>query len=121
MTGCVWNVPQPSPIREPRPRVVPLRIGVYYPPELLGFTYRHQLTDTTWVLGTPSVRLLNDALALLFTHVVEVARPPSPAAPALDVAAVIDANASTRQYRHSDSHRDRRDTAHSEQLRAARF
>jgi hypothetical protein len=86
----MWNVPQPSLIREPRPRVVPLRIGVYYPPELLGFTYRHQLTDTTWVLGTPSVKLLNDALTLLFTEVVEVARPPSPAAPALNVAAVIE-------------------------------
>ena len=56
--GCVWSVPQPTLIREPRPDAVPLRIGVYYPSELRGFTYRHHLTDTTWVLGTPSMQLL---------------------------------------------------------------
>ena len=89
-SGYGWNVPQPSLIREPPPRVVPLRIGVYHPPELRAFTYRHHLTDTTWVLGTPSVKLFNDALALLFVQVVEVPRPPSPAAPILDVAAVIE-------------------------------
>ena len=86
----VWTVPQPSLIREPAPRVVPLRIGVYYPPELVGFTYRHHMTDTTWVLGRPSLQLFNDALALLFAQVIEVVRPPSPAAPILDVAGVIE-------------------------------
>jgi hypothetical protein len=86
----MWSIPQPSLIREPRPRAVPLRVGVYHPPELRGFTYRHHLTDTTWVLGTPSVTLFNEALALLFVEVVEVPRPPTPAAPILDVAGVIE-------------------------------
>ena len=90
MPRCIWGVPQPSLIREPRPPVIPLRIGVYHPPELCGFTYRHHLTDTTWVLGMPSVQLLNEALALLFAEVVEVARRPSQAAAIRDVAAVIE-------------------------------
>jgi hypothetical protein len=100
MSGYSWNVPQPSLIREPRPPVVPLRVGVYHPPELRGFTYRHHLTDTTWALGLPSVKLFNDALALLFTQVVEVPRPPSPAAPILDVAAVIESRIMSAGFRY---------------------
>src|SRR5438874_3315495 len=88
--GCVWSVPQPTLIREPRPDAVPLRIGVYYPSELRGFTYRHHLTDTTWVLGTPSMQLLTDAFRLLFVDVVEVSRRPSNAVAAPDVVAVIE-------------------------------
>ena len=57
VAGCVWSVPQPAVIREPRPAPLPLRIGVYHSPDLRGFTYRHHLTDTTWVLGKPSVPL----------------------------------------------------------------
>jgi len=75
LAGCVFSVPEPALVREPRPEPVPLRMGVYYPPELRSFTYRHHLTDTAWILGKPSVRLLGDALSLLFAAVVEVPRP----------------------------------------------
>jgi hypothetical protein len=98
--GCVWSVPQPTLIREPRPEAVPLRIGVYYPSELRSFTYRHHLTDTAWVLGTPSVQLLNDAFRLLFVDVVEVPRRPSNAAPAMDVAGVIEARIVSAGFRY---------------------
>ncbi len=83
-------VPEPVLVREPRPEPVPLHIGVYFPPELRSFTYRHHIPDTTYVLGDPSVQLLNEALALLFTEVVEVPRPGS--APELrgDLAGIIE-------------------------------
>ena len=71
------RMPEPVLVREPRPEPVPLRIGVYNSPELQDFTYKHHLTDIGWVLGKPSVRLLNEALALLFVEVVEVPRPGS--------------------------------------------
>ncbi len=74
-TGCVWSVPQPKLVREPRPPTVPLRIGVYYAPKLRWFVYWHHPTDTAWVLGKPSARLLNDAFTLLFSHVEIVSRP----------------------------------------------
>jgi hypothetical protein len=98
--GCAWSVPQPSLIREPRREVVPLRIGVHYPPELRGFTYRHHFTDTAWVLGKPSVQLLSDALGLLFGEVVEVPRRPSDADPARDVAGVIEARITSAGFRY---------------------
>jgi len=98
--GCVWSVPQPTLIREPRPDAVPLRIGVYYPSELRGFTYRHHLTDTTWVLGTPSMQLLNDAFRLLFVDVVEVSRRPSNAVAATDVVAVIESRIVSAGFRY---------------------
>jgi hypothetical protein len=100
MPRNVWSVPQPSLIREPRPRVVPLRMGVYHPPELVGFTYRHHLTDTTWVLGRPSVTLFNDALALLFAEAIEVPHRPSPTTPILDVAAVIEPRIMSAGFRY---------------------
>ena len=98
--GCVWSVPQPTLIREPRPDAVPLRIGVYYPSELRGFTYRHHLTDTAWRLGAPSVQLLNEAFRLLFVDVVEVPWRPSNAAPATDVAAVIESRIVSAGFRY---------------------
>jgi hypothetical protein len=70
-------MPEPVLMREPRPEPLPLRIGVYHSPELQDFTYKHHLTDVGWVLGKPSVQLLNDALGLLFIEVVEVSRPGS--------------------------------------------
>jgi hypothetical protein len=100
MPGGARNVPQPSLIGEPRPAVVPLSIGVYHPPELVSFAYRHHHTDTTWVLGTPSVKLLNEALALLFAQVVEVPRPPSPVSPVLGVAAVIEPRIMSAGFRY---------------------
>jgi len=88
--GCVWSVPQPMLVREPRPERIALRIGVYYSPEFRSFTYRHHVTDTAWKLGEPSVRLFGEALALLFTDVVELARPGSNQGPRADVAGVIE-------------------------------
>lgn len=88
--GCVWSVPQPILVREPRPERIALRIGVYYPPEFRSFTYRHHVTDTAWKLGEPSVRLFGEALALLFTDVVESVRPGSTQDLRADVAGVIE-------------------------------
>jgi len=98
--GCVWSVPEPVVIRDPRPQPVPLRIGVYHPPELRDFTYRHHITDTAWVLGKPSVRLLNEALALVFSEVVEVPRRPSDAGPSPDVAAVLESRITSAGFRY---------------------
>src|SRR5262245_46517761 len=74
LAACT-RMPEPVFVPEPRPEPVPLRIGVYNSPELQDFTYKHHLTDIGWVLGKPSVRLLNEALALLFVQVVEVSGP----------------------------------------------
>lgn len=88
--GCVWSVPEPVLVREPRPEPVPLRVGVYYSPEFRSFTYRHHLTDTAWVLGKPSLRLLHNALTLLFLEVVEVPRPGSEPGLRGDLAGIIE-------------------------------
>jgi hypothetical protein len=77
-------------IREPRPDPVPLRIGVYYSPEFRSFTYRHHFSDTAWILGKPSVRLLHEALTLLFIEVVEVPRPGSGPSLRADLAGTIE-------------------------------
>jgi len=76
LAACT-RTPEPVLVREPRPEPVPLRIGIYNSPELQDFTYKHHLTDIGWVLGKPSVRLLNEAFTLLFVEVVEVAKPGS--------------------------------------------
>lgn len=88
--SCAWTVPEPLLVREPRPEPVPLHIGVYFPPELRSFTYRHHIPDTAYVLGDPSVRLLNEALALLFIEVVEVPRPGSEPSLRGDLAGIIE-------------------------------
>jgi hypothetical protein len=75
--GCAFSTPEPVLIREPRPNPIPLRIGVYYSPEFQSFTYRHHFSDTAWILGEPSVKLIREALGLLFIEVVEVPRPGS--------------------------------------------
>jgi hypothetical protein len=76
LAACT-RMPEPVLVRDPRPQPVPLRIGVYNSPEFQDFTYKHHLTDIRWVLGKPSVRLFNEALALLFVEVVEVSAPDS--------------------------------------------
>lgn len=88
--GCVWSVPEPVLVREPRPEPIPLRIGVYYSPELRSFTYRHHFSDTAWILGKPSVQLLHEALTLLFIEVVEIPRPGSGPGLRGDLAGVIE-------------------------------
>ncbi len=87
--GCVWSVPEPVLVREPRPEQVPLRIGVYYSSEFRSYTYRHHFSDTAWILGKPSVQLLHEALTLLFFEVVEVPRPGSGSSFREDLAGVI--------------------------------
>jgi hypothetical protein len=88
--GCAFSTPEPVLIREPRPEPVPLRIGVYYSPEFRSFTYRHHFSDTAWILGEPSVKLIREALALLFIEVVEVPRPSSGTDLRGDLAGVIE-------------------------------
>jgi len=88
--GCVWSVPEPVLVREPRPVPVLLRIGVYYSPDFRSFTYRHHFSDTAWILGKPSVQLLHEALALLFIEVVEVPRPGSGPSLRGDLAGIIE-------------------------------
>jgi hypothetical protein len=90
LAGCVFSVPEPMVVREPKPEQLPLQVGVYFSPELRNFTYRHHLTDTAWILGKPSVGLLSDALGLLFTSVVEVAQPGSSPSQRGDLAAIIE-------------------------------
>jgi hypothetical protein len=90
LAGCAWTVPEPVLVREPRPEPVPLRIGVHYPADLRGFHYRHHFSDTAYVLGTPSVRLLGEALGLLFVEVVESLRPAAGVALGDGVAGVIE-------------------------------
>ena len=98
--GCVWSVPEPAMIREPRPESVPLRIGVYHSPEFRAAKYRHHPTDTTWVLGEPSVRLLDDALALVFSDVVPLARPLAEAPPPPGLAGVIEPRLASAAFRY---------------------
>lgn len=88
--GCVFSTPEPVLIREPRPDPVPLRIGVYYPPEFQSFTYRHHFSDTAWILGEPSVKLIREALALLFIEVAEVPKPGSESGLRGDLPGVIE-------------------------------
>ncbi len=97
--GCVWSVPEPALIREPRPESIPLRIGVYHSPEFRAAKYRHHLTHTTWVLGEPSVRLLDDALSLMFSDVVRLARPPAEAPPS-GLAGVIEPRLLSAAFRY---------------------
>ena len=99
LAACVWATPEPQLIREPRPDPVPMRIGVHFPPQLRDFTYRHHFTDTAYVLGEPSVRLLKEALALLFVEVVESPLP-SPDSPLRgDLAGVIEPRISSAGFK----------------------
>jgi len=107
--GCVWSVPQPMLVREPRPERIALRIGVYYSPEFRSFTYRHHVPGTAWKLGEPSVRLFGEALALLFTDVVESARPGSNEGLPADVAGVIEPTIVSAGYMFPTTEAARRD------------
>jgi hypothetical protein len=98
LAGCAFTVPEPVLVREPRPEPVPLRIGVHYPADFRGFHYRHHLTDTAYVLGTPSVRLLGEALSLLFVEVVESPRPAAGVALRDGVAGVIEPRIASAGY-----------------------
>ena len=88
--GCVWSVPEPVLVREPRPEAIPLRIGVYYSPEFRNYTCGDGFSRTVSILGKPSVQLFHEALRLLFLEVVEVPRPGSEASLRGDLAGVIE-------------------------------
>jgi hypothetical protein len=90
LAGCPYATPEPQLMRGPRLDPVPLRIGVYFPPELRDFTYRHHTTDTAYVLGKPSVRLLKEALTFLFVEVVESPLPGSGSGLPAGLAGVIE-------------------------------
>lgn len=98
-TACSVT-PQPVLIREPRPEPLPLRIGVHYPHDLRTFSYQQKeprVLMTSFTLGEPSVRLLHEALALLFLEVVEL----STAAPSGlrdDLAGVIEPRIAAASY-----------------------
>lgn len=98
--GCAWTVPQPAVIREPRVERVPLRISVYYPQQLRDYKFRHHLTDTAFVLGEPSVRLLTDALSLLFLEVLPSAKPGAETSLRADVAGIIEARIVSAGFRY---------------------
>lgn len=95
--------PNPVLIREPRPQQLPLRIGVHYPHDLRTFSYQQKgsprVLMTSFSLGEPSVRLLHDALTLLFLEVVELSAAPEPGARGRDdLAAVIEPRITTTSY-----------------------
>lgn len=73
--------PEPVLVREPRVEAIPVRIGVRFSDEFRGFLYERQEgprgepargLGVPLVIGEPSVQLLHEALALLFSDVVEV-------------------------------------------------
>ena len=84
VAGCATVVPEPVVIREPRPEPIPLVVGVYYPEEFLGFVHREWRVERKvgalvppFAVGEASVKLLDEALGLLFTQVVRMpGRPP---------------------------------------------
>lgn len=88
LAACT-RMPEPVLMKDPRPEPVPFRIGVYNSPAFQDFTYKHHATDIGWVLGKPSVRLVNEALALLFIEVVEVPAPESRPNLRSDLAGII--------------------------------
>ena len=100
VAGCAWTVPKPLLRGGPQPEQVPLRVGVHYPPELRKYSYRHHITDTAYVLGEPSVRLLNEALGLLFVEVVESPRPGPGVTLRGDLAGAIEARIVSAHYKY---------------------
>lgn len=77
LAGCAPIVVTPVVIREPRPEPVPLTIGVYYPEEIRSWRrvavkqYLNRAEGSHDILvGEASVKLLDEALGLLFTRVV---------------------------------------------------
>jgi len=75
--GC-GTVLTPVVIREPRPEPLPLTIGVHYPDEVRSFRKvpvtdaRGDSANAKILVGEASVKLIDDALGLLFARVVSV-------------------------------------------------
>ena len=101
VAGCATVVPEPVVIREPRPQPIPLVVGVYYPEEFLGFVHSQEhrkgreltvgeLLVPPFAVGEASVKLLDEALGLLFTQVVRVPGLPPGVPGASNLAGVIE-------------------------------
>jgi hypothetical protein len=91
--GCGAVVPEPTLIREPRPEPVPLVIGLYCSDEFRSFVYRKSSGPrvlTAFALGEPSVKLVDEALGLLFARVVPVSGLPPKVSSENLVAGVIE-------------------------------
>lgn len=75
--GC-GTVLRPVVVREPRPEPLPLTIGVHYPDEVRSFRKvpvtgaRGDSMNTEILVGEASIKLIDDALGLLFARVVSV-------------------------------------------------
>jgi len=100
-TAACSVTPQPVLIREPRPEPLPLRVGVHYSHDLRTFSYQQQepsrVLMTSFALGEPSVRLLHEALALLFLEVVELSAT-TPSDLRDDLAGVIEPRIAAASY-----------------------
>lgn len=93
VAGCATVVPEPVLIREPRPEPVPLVIGLCYSDEFRSFVYRKssgQRVLAAFALGESSVKLVDEALTLLFARVVPVSGLPSKVSGDNAVAGVIE-------------------------------
>jgi hypothetical protein len=99
LAGCGPVVPAPVVIREPRPEPLALTVGVHYPDELRSvrvvprtFLNNGKVTrnDLEALVGQASVKLLDEALGLLFARVVPMPTvTPVGGAPG-DLAAIIE-------------------------------
>ena len=90
---CATVVPEPVVIREPRPECVPLVIGAHHSQEFRRSSVRLAAVTGRWrtfAVGEPSVKLLDEALTLLFARVVEVSEFPPKIASESAVAGVIE-------------------------------
>jgi hypothetical protein len=87
--GCRMLVPAPVLVREARPERLPLVIGVRYPDDFRSFVYRAPW-DASVVVGRPSVKVFDEALAMLFARVVAMPGARAPATGDPGVAAVIE-------------------------------
>ena len=103
--GCVTATVTPEPvfIREPRVAQIPLVVGVYYSDAFRELVYAQQggpLIRHSFAIGGGSIKLIDEALALLFKQVVLLPGPLSPGASPPNVAGVIEPSISTVNLRH---------------------
>jgi hypothetical protein len=90
-------------IREPRIAQIPLVVGVYYSDAFRELVYAQQdrpLFRNSYAIGGASIKLIDQALALLFKQVVLLPGPLSPGVSPPNVACVIEPSISTVNLRH---------------------
>lgn len=101
VAGCATIVPEPALIREPRPEPVPLVVAVHYSDEFRSLVYRKTSGPrvfNAFALGESSVKLLDEALALLFVRVVRVSGLPPTVRGENAVAGVIEPRIAEASY-----------------------